>query len=104
MIKKIEIKMDKNYNSVIKCGEKQLIVSIDEKVINSKDFFEILEYDIYDDFKCDENDVDITSLGSLEDKHKEGYRLKNYCIKLVKDVISDLNNKSVELRKKRQEG
>ena len=46
MTKEITVKIDENYNSVISCGSKTLTVSITEKVINSQDFFNLLDYDV----------------------------------------------------------
>lgn len=99
MTKEIQIEIDESNNSIIKCGNKKLIVSINEKVINSKAFFDLLDYNIVDDFIFNKDEYNIEKMERLDSKQKEGYRLANYCIVLIKNVIEDLNNKSKELRK-----
>lgn len=98
MIKEITINIDENNNSVISCCGKTLIVSITEKVINSKDFFNLLDYEINDTFVCPNQEFEIESHQELDSKKKEAYRLMNYCIKLVKSAINEINIKSEELR------
>ena len=100
MTKEITVKIDENYNSVISCGSKTLTVSITAKVINSQDFFNLLDYDVNDNFECPDQEYEIELHKELDSKQKEAYRLMNYCIKLVKSVIKELNQKSEELRNK----
>lgn len=80
----------------ISCKDKSVSVKLQEKLINSKDFYEMIDYNIDDVFNFAQEKYEIPN--EISDKEKELYRLANYCVDLISQTVNAINKKSIELR------
>lgn len=99
MTKKIDLSLDIETGDItISCLSKTVVVKLAEKLIKSKDFYEMIDYSLDDDFSFDKEAYEIED--EMSNREKEIYRLANYCIDLVSQTVKAINKKSEELRKK----
>lgn len=95
MINKIEIgiTITNEKNIEISNGDKKIIINNKSKSINAKDIYDLLKYNINNDYIQPKQKLDETSEESTDTR-----RLFNYTIDLINNVVKDVNTKSKDLR------
>lgn len=95
MINNIEIgiTITNEKNIEISNGDKKIIIDNKSKSINAKDIYDLLNYNIDNDYAQPKQKLDETSEESTDTR-----RLFNYTIDLIDNVVKEVNIKSKALR------
>ncbi|MCH4286042.1 MULTISPECIES: hypothetical protein [Bacillota] len=90
---KIGITITNEKNIEISNGDKKIIIDNKSKSINAKDIYDLLNYNIDNDYIQPKQKLDETSEESTDTR-----RLFNYTIDLIDNVVKEVNIKSEALR------